>query len=923
MTENGSQALLKENGEREIRVNANSGFRFETPPDADAAINALQRDVEEGEDPTENADPAAGQSTSTSSFFVAGDVSIQNGASSGKTVSELLEESQDEQADDVESLTADILSSPQLGSLSTLQRLFYERLLEAQNEETTVAATPAPETPIQTETTEVNEAPTVSLSMQAVTEEAVSEGQAVANINAVDANNDSLSYALVGDGEGYFRIEGNQVVLTQAGVDAVNSDTLSLTAMQVEVEVSDGEFTVRASGQLVVNQVNDNVPDITLATIPLTENAVEEGMVVATFSGSDADGNTLTYTLSDNDDGYLALGDGEITLTRAGFEAIENDALAIESLEIYLTATDGLFEVSASDIVVVTRVNDNSPAVDITTSDVSETSAAVGQIVAVVAVSDADGDEVTLELLNNDDNYFALSDGNVTLTAAGVTAIQDDSLDITNLTVTVRASDGTNTSETSAAFIVGRENDNTPEISLALETLTEEAVTEQTLVATVTVSDADGDDITLSLVNDDNGYFRLEGNEVYLTAEGVAAINLDGVSAIKDMPLYVRAFDGAYNVVEYADVSVTRVNDNAPEISLALSDLTEQDVAENDVLATIISHDADLDTLTYTLTSEHGDWIKIVGNEVQLTAAGVAAINDDVAELSSISFTVKASDTVHEVTADGDVTVTRVNDNAPDVVISANTLTEESVSTATVVATVMVTDADENGTSVSLTNNSDGYFVLSGDQVLLTEAGVAAVNNDLLALSTLSLSVSATDGVYTTSASETINITRVEDISAADDAAVTATLSVASGNVISGSNGAGEDSILSVETLRVETVTHNGIDYDVPSSGVTIETDFGSLTLSQSGNYQYTSSVQTEFYASNLTTFEQTSDGVTFFGNDRSDALFISDDPGAGLDLEAMLNPSGAEVPAGNTSDDVLNGTNQGDTLYGYGGNDT
>uniref|UniRef100_UPI000A9B3662 VWA domain-containing protein n=1 Tax=Vibrio harveyi TaxID=669 RepID=UPI000A9B3662 len=44
-------------------------------------------------------------------------------------------------------------------------------------------------------------------------------------------------------------------------------------------------------------------------------------------------------------------------------------------------------------------------------------------------------------------------------------------------------------------------------------------------------------------------------------------------------------------------------------------------------------------------------------------------------------------------------------------------------------------------------NNADGYFVLDGDQVKLTDKGVEAVNNDQLDLTTLSVSASVSDGV--------------------------------------------------------------------------------------------------------------------------------------------------------------------------------
>lgn len=61
VTENGSQALLKENGEREIRVSANSGFRFETPPDSINTVDGLRQSIEEGTTPPTMPTPLQGK----------------------------------------------------------------------------------------------------------------------------------------------------------------------------------------------------------------------------------------------------------------------------------------------------------------------------------------------------------------------------------------------------------------------------------------------------------------------------------------------------------------------------------------------------------------------------------------------------------------------------------------------------------------------------------------------------------------------------------------------------------------------------------------------------------------------------------------------------------------------------------------------
>ncbi|WP_407334369.1 hypothetical protein [Enterovibrio sp. 27052020O] len=951
VTENGG-AVLKENGDREIQLGPNSGFLFEPPPESDNDVNALKRGVEEGDDPSEGADPAAGEQSSSSVFFGAGNVIVQASGSDRPSLSELLQEAKGEDAQSVELLTANNLSSFQLGSLSALQRFFLDRLNQSETNEESIVSVTTPDVTISvpptssipsSDTTSPNDsspssdpsdpsnsdtdnnAPAVTLAMSDVTEESVSEGQAVAMITATDPNNDDVTVNLLNNEAGYFRIEDGQVVLTQAGVEAINDDGLGLDSLEIVVEASDGELIEQTSGTLNVNKVNDNVPTLTVDAVNVTEEAVTEGMVLATYSASDADGNTLTFTLTDNDDGYLSLQDGTVILTAEGVAAINNDALSVEGIAVNITVSDGDFQTSASDLVVVTRVNDNAPDIALIASDVTEDSVSVGQTIATFTASDADVDELNFTLLNNDSGYFAISGNTVVLTETGVNAIQDDELDIRSLSISITASDGENQTTATDTILVGRANDNLPNVSISVSSLVEEEVSESTLVATVTASDADNDPITLTLANNESDYFVLSGNEVYLTATGVAAINQDGVDPLTEMSLSVQASDGTYSVVVTESVSIDRVNDNDPTITLNISDAMEESVTEGQVLATIVASDLDSYSLEYSLTTANANWLEIVGNEVRLTADGVAAINDDEAELSRISFSVTADDGERQTSVDADVTVNRVNDNDPVISLTVNDLTEESVSENDVVATLTVSDADEDELSIALINNDNNYFVLSGTQVLLTASGVAAINSDSAdpVLTSMSFSVTANDGTTTTEASATVSVTRIEDIVAADDQDEVAAQGTVTGNVLSGLNGDGSDTVH--DGVTVTQVSYLGDDYVLTEGSVTIATESGSFTMTEDGNYTYISSIQTQFYASELTAAFDSSNGVTFYGSGLDQNIFLSGNAAAGLDLDTLFNQEiHDDNPAPtNTSDDVIDGGNGDDVLYGYGGNDT
>ncbi|WP_058645544.1 cadherin-like domain-containing protein [Vibrio vulnificus] len=194
----------------------------------------------------------------------------------------------------------------------------------------------------------------------------------------------------------------------------------------------------------------------------------------------------------------------------------------LTSLTLGVTASDGTNTSSESQVTVnITRVNDNAPTIDTAAgSTVTEESVSTSTVVATFTASDLDDqDNVTYEITSgNDNNYFAIdSDGKVTLTDAGVAAINSDAgVDLTSLTLGVTASDGTNTSSESQVTVnITRVNDNAPTIDTAAgSTVTEESVSTSTVVATFTASDLDDqDNVTYEITSgNDNNYFAIDSD---------------------------------------------------------------------------------------------------------------------------------------------------------------------------------------------------------------------------------------------------------------------------------------------------------------------------------------------------------------------------------------------------------------------------
>ncbi|EIE1223076.1 Ig-like domain-containing protein, partial [Vibrio parahaemolyticus] len=282
-------------------------------------------------------------------------------------------------------------------------------------------------------------------------------------------------------------------------------------------------------------------------------------------------------------------------------------------------------------------------------------------------------------------------------------------------------------------------------------------------------TDADGDKLSIesaSVPKDQGTVEVVDGKLVFTPAE-----NFNG-----DAEITYAVTDGQLTDEAKVTVTVNPVND-APIIKVdAVESITEDAVSTDTVVATLEVADTDTpeDQLTVSLENNSNGYFVLVGNEVKLTQAGVDAVNNDELNLKDLTISASVSDGVNPTASDSDsLIVNRVND-APTIKVDAvESITEDAVSTDTVVATLTVRDTDtpEDQLTVSLENNSNGYFVLVGNEVKLTQAGVDAVNNDELNLKDLTISASVSDGVNPTAIdSDSLIVNRVNDAPTVENA---------------------------------------------------------------------------------------------------------------------------------------------------------
>ncbi|EOI6604976.1 tandem-95 repeat protein [Vibrio parahaemolyticus] len=289
------------------------------------------------------------------------------------------------------------------------------------------------------------------------------------------------------------------------------------------------------------------------------------------------------------------------------------------------------------------------------------------------------------------------------------------------------------------------------------DVITTEEDTAVTIDVLVNDSDVEGDALSIqsaSVPSEQGSVDIVDGKLVFTPAE-----NFNGEATIT----YI-VTDGDLTDEAKVTVTVTPVNDSP----VAVDDTTsiQEDTA---VTIDVLTNDTDVDGDKLSIESasvpkEQGT-VEVVDGKLVFTPA--ENFNGD----AEITYTVTDGELTDE--AKVTVTVNPVND-APTIKVEAvESITEDAVSTDTVVATLTVRDTDtpEDQLTVSLENNSNGYFVLVGDEVKLTQAGVDAVNNDELNLKDLTISASVSDGVNpTANDSDSLVVNRVNDAPTVENA---------------------------------------------------------------------------------------------------------------------------------------------------------
>ncbi|EJG0880195.1 tandem-95 repeat protein, partial [Vibrio parahaemolyticus] len=594
-------------------------------------------------------------------------------------------------------------------------------------------------TTVNVDVTPVNDVPVAKDDTATTQEDTAVTIDVLPNDTDIDGDTLRIDSASVPSDQGTVEIVDGKLVFTPA--ENFNGNA------EITYTVTDGQLTDEAKVTVTVNPVND-APTIKVDAVEsITEDAVNTDTVVATLTVRDTDTpeDQLAVSLENNSNGYFVLVGDEVKLTQAGVDAVNNDELNFKDLTISASVSDGVNPTANdSDSLIVNRVND-APTVEnaIADQELSEDFATY-TIDLNGAFKDSDS-ALNFSVSGNSNVLVSIENGIATISP---TADWNGS---ETLTFTATDPSGESISQT-VNFTVAPVADIVADKATVVEDT-------PTIIKVLGNDTFESTDKVVSL-DADNGP---KNGTVIVNNDGTVTYTPDDNYVGKDTFTYV-VTSGGVSESTTVTVNVTPVNDTP----VAKDDIatTQEDTA---VTIDVLPNDTDIDGDKLSIQSatvpEAQGKVEIVDGKLVFTPA------ENFNGHAEITYTVTDGQLTDE--AKVTVTVNPVND-APTIKVDAvESITEDAVSTDTVVATLTVRDTDtpEDQLTVSLENNSNGYFVLVGNEVKLTQAGVDAVNNDELNLKDLTISASVSDGVNpTANDSDSLIVNRVNDAPTVENA---------------------------------------------------------------------------------------------------------------------------------------------------------
>ena len=414
----------------------------------------------------------------------------------------------------------------------------------------------------------------------------------VCTVNAVDPDNDTLSFTLSGSGSSHFTIQSQTGLVSLA--QALNFEDVAMYVLTVTVSDGKGGVNITTITVEVIDQ-NDQPSFVNAPFSAAIDENIDVGTQVVLASAADEDDNdSLVYSLSGANSSYFA-----ISVTGIISTASDIDFESCSSYSLTISVSDGTATVTTPLTITVNDINDppvfSSAPYTLTVNEGTASSVSVLQ----VSASDDDGDSIFLSFVGITSSDFTINSASGDVS----TAVDLDYEKTPSYVLTVQADDGNGGKTlTSITVTVTDLNDERPSFNSASYNghVTENVVIGSSVI-TVTASDEDAADASLAytLSGTNSSHFSVTSDGLIQTASDIDFETVQGYS------LTLTATDSANNTGTTA-VIITVINaiDNDPVFSsAAFSASVSEDSAPGTSVARVTASDADVgDVISYALS---------------------------------------------------------------------------------------------------------------------------------------------------------------------------------------------------------------------------------------------------------------------------------------------------------------------------------
>ena len=592
--------------------------------------------------------------------------------------------------------------------------------------------------------TPVNDPPTLSVSSNNIST-VIGFSTITINTTASDVEDDNLSYAVTASAAGVVRVttSANAIML-----NAINGAS-GQTTLTVRVVDSSGSTVTQIITVNVIMRSSVAAPVVTVSTNMISVQEDFRGTVVFQTTATDADGDTITLTVSSSSHLVDAVLSSPFSAKSSLTNSITLTAIANANGTTTLTVqvSDAGGQSESTEIVVVVTAVEDTPTLTITTAILTVAEDFAGATTLATAFDDDDGDSLSFSVVESTTGVVSVT------TSASEVQVERIGNANGNTTLTITVSDGTLSATAQVVVTVTPVND-PPTLSVATTTVTLNEDFATIAPITLTIGDLENDTLTLTVTESNTGVVT-----VTTTATTVQLANIAHASGVTTLTIVIS--DGSLSSTAQVGVTVLAVNDT-PTLSVSTNSISAN-VDFSTITINTTASDVEDSNLSFSVTASAAGVVRVT------TSANAIVLNAISGASGQTTLTVRVVDSSGTaVTQIISVNVIiRPSVAAPVVTVSTNMISVQEDFRGSVVFQTTATDAD--GDTITLSVSSSSHLVdavlsspFSAKSSLTNSITLTAIAN---ANGTTTLTVQASDaGGQSDSTEIVVVVTAVEDM---------------------------------------------------------------------------------------------------------------------------------------------------------------